>query len=383
MSLTLWIFIALIVYCYFGYPFLIWMWSRLFARPVNKKQITPSVSVVMSAWNEEDVIRGKLENFLALDYPPDKFEILIGSDGSTDQTNAIVREFTDPRVRLVELEGRNGKMVTINHLVKLARHEIIVFTDARQIFEKDAIRQLVANFHDPKVGCVSGELMFYERDGATAKGINLYWRYEKFMRDCESRIHSMLGATGAIYAARKSLYRDVPADVVLDDVFIPFQIIRQGYRAIFDGSARAFDEVADNPKEEYRRKARTLFGNYQIFWRCRQMFNPVTSPVALQFFSHKFLRVIVPFLMIGVFVLNILLLDQTIYKFLMLLQLIFYAMAAIGGLARGQKYGMLRLLSRVCYIPYVFCLLNFSALIGFLRYIGSNQQITWDKARAN
>ncbi|MGE0267430.1 MAG: glycosyltransferase family 2 protein [Candidatus Omnitrophota bacterium] len=382
MKFLFWFFMFLIAYCYFFYPVLLRVFARLVPRKINKQTITPSVSVVISVWNEEDVIEAKLNNFLALDYPADQFEILIGSDGSTDRTNAIIRQFQDQRIRLVELNDRKGKMATLNRLVALAKNEVIIFTDARQTFERNAIRELVANFADPTVGCVSGELIFSSKEGGTARGINLYWNYEKFMRDCESRIHSMLGATGAIYAIRRELYSEVPVEIVLDDVYIPFKIIQKGYRAIFDGAARAYDEVADSPREEYRRKARTLFGNYQIFKRFTGLFNPFSSPVAIQFFSHKFLRVIVPFLMIGIFCLNIALVYDPFYRMVLVLEIVFYGMAVTGALARHQKYGILKLLSRVCYVPYVFCLLNFSALIGFIRYIGSKQTITWEKARA-
>lgn len=382
IKLLFWFFIFLVGYCYFLYPVLVWAVARIFPRKINKREIMPSVSVVVSVWNEEDVIEAKLRNFLALDYPANKFEILIGSDGSTDRTNEIIRTFQDPRVHLVELNDRKGKMAVLNRLVGLAKSEIIVFTDARQVFERNAIKELVANFADPQVGCVSGELMFSSKEGGTARGINLYWNYEKFMRDCESRIHSMLGATGAIYAIRRELYHEVPVDIVLDDVYIPFKIIQKGFRAVFDGTARAYDEVADSPREEYKRKARTLFGNYQIFKRFAGLFNPFSSPVAVQFFSHKFLRVVVPFLLIGIFCLNIGLAWDPFYRILLWLEIVFYGMALTGALARHQKYGILRILSRVCYIPYVFCLLNFSALIGFLRYVGSKQTITWEKARA-
>lgn len=377
-----WICVFLTVWCYVLYPVTLWGATKYLTRAVRKENICPTVSVVISVWNEEDVIEAKLKNFLSLDYPADKFEILIGSDGSTDRTNDIVRSFDDTRVRLIECAQRRGKMATLNDLVAQARHEVIVFTDARQEFAADTIRQLVANFADPAVGCVSGELMFSRKEGATARGVNLYWNYEKFMRRCESRIHSMLGATGAVYAIRKELYPTVPVEVVLDDVYIPLKIVEQGYRAIFDGEAKAYDEVADSPREEYRRKARTLYGNWQVFGIFAGLFNPFTSPVAIQLFSHKFLRVVAPFLLIGIFCLNVLLWSEPLYRGIMILQLIFYAMAAVGGLARHKKYGMLRILSRVCYVPYVFCLLNFSALIGFVRFLSAGQQITWEKARA-
>jgi cellulose synthase/poly-beta-1,6-N-acetylglucosamine synthase-like glycosyltransferase len=239
----------------------------------------------------------------------------------------------------------------------------------------------VANFADPTVGCVSGELLFAKADGATAKGVNFYWEYEKFIRGHEARVHSMLGATGAIYAIRKDLYVPAPADVVLDDMFTPFKIIQKGYRAIFDSTAYAFDSAAHSATEEYRRKARTLYGNYQIFALFPGLFNPFKSPIAVQLFSHKFLRVMVPFFMLALLPLNFFMLSAGIYKTILVLQIIFYTCAIIGLLARNQKYGIFKKIAKLCYVPYVFCLLNFAALAGFYRFIASKQDIAWQKAR--
>jgi len=381
MITTFWILLLLIIYCYFGYPLLIGLVAQCGRRQRQRGANEPTVSIVLSVWNEEDTIAKKIENLCTLDYPKEKIEILIGSDGSTDQTEHIVKQISDPRIRLISNEQRQGKMATINHLVSEANNEIIIFTDARQSFEPDAIKALVSNFSDPAIGCVSGELIFSKKDGATAQGINLYWNYEKYIRRNESDVHSMLGATGAIYAIKRELFRSIPTNVVLDDMFVPLTIIQNGFRAILDSSAKAYDEVSDSPREEHRRKARTLFGNYQIFWIFRAMFNPMKSPVALQLFSHKFLRVLIPFFMIALFFLNLGLLDDSFYAILFTLQICFYALAVIGGLARHSKYGILKIISKACYVPYVFCLLNFSALIGFLRFAGSKQDVTWDKAR--
>jgi len=382
MILSFWFIFTLILYCYFFYPCILYVIARYQKLPLEKRgDFEPSVSIVLSVWNEEDVIRQKIENLLSLDYPHEKIEIIIGSDGSTDRTDAIIEEFHEKRVSLVKNTSRRGKMVTINELIKRAKSEIIVFTDARQKFDANVIKRLIGNFTDAKVGCVSGELMFSKKDDATAKGINLYWSYEKFIRRVESDIHSMLGATGAIYAIRKELYVPIPNNVILDDMFVPLKIIQKGYRAIFDSSAKAYDEVADNPREEHRRKARTLFGNYQIFWIFRSMFIPFKSPIAIQLFSHKFLRVIVPFLMIALFVINWFLIKGEVYRFIFILQVSFYVMAIIGGLARNQNYGILKIISKICYVPYVFCLLNLSALAGFLRFARARQGVVWDKAR--
>jgi len=381
MIITFWILLSLIIYCYFGYPILISLVGKCTQRQTQHGTNEPTVSIVLSIWNEEDVIKKKIENLLSLDYPLEKVEILIGSDGSTDRTEDIIKQFSDFRIQLFDSSQRRGKMTTINQLVQKAKNEIIVFTDARQMFEGDALKMLVSNFSDPKIGCVSGELIFSKKEGGTAQGINLYWNYEKWIRHNESDVYSMLGATGAIYAIRRKLFTNIPAGIVLDDMFVPIKIIQKGFRAIFDPSAKATDEVSDSPREEHRRKARTLFGNYQIFWIFREMFNPFKSPIALQLFSHKLLRVLIPFFMVALFFINWGLFNVSFFAILFYLQIAFYGMAVIGGLARHSKYGILKIISKTCYVPYVFCLLNFSALAGFFRFTFARQDIMWEKAR--
>lgn len=381
MTTLFWWLLFLIVYCYFGYPFLLTCWAKIKPRSVQKSPLFPSVSVLISVCDEEDVIERKIQNLLSLDYPAEKIEILIGSDGSKDRTVALVRQLNDQRIFLMESSVRQGKMATINQLSERARGEILVFTDARQVFDVGAIREMVANFADPLIGCVSGELMFYKKEGATAQGVSLYWSYEKFIRQKESQCHSMLGATGAIYAVRRQLFSPNPTNVVLDDVFTPLKIILKGYRAIFEPKAKAFDQVAETSQEEHRRKARTLYGNYQIFFLLPQVFNPFRSPISIQMFSHKLLRVLIPFFMILVFLINLVLLDGPVYRFIFILQIIFYFLAGVGALAGKRNYGIFNGLSKVTYIPYVFCLLNFSALTGFFRFIRAKQDVTWEKAR--
>ncbi len=381
MILAFWTLLFLIIYCYAIYPLIVFLLARLNPYPILKADIKPTVSIVISLYNEEDVIAVKINNLLEADYPPEKLEILIGSDGSTDRTHAIIRQFTDKRINLIINPKRQGKMATLNELVPKARNEIIVFTDARQILDKDAIRKLVSNFADPKIGCVSGELLFVSVDGGVAQGVNLYWNYEKFIRRQESSIHSMLGATGAICAIRKSLFVPGPVNIVLDDMHTPFKIIQQGYRAVMDDAAHAYDQVAVNPQEEYRRKTRTIYGNYQIFAMFPGLFNPLASPVSFQLFSHKFLRVIIPFFLIALFIINFFLRHDPVFAILWDLQVIFYLLAIIGFFTRRNKRKIFKYLTKLCYIPYVFCLLNFSAFIGFWLFIFSKQETTWKKAR--
>jgi poly-beta-1,6-N-acetyl-D-glucosamine synthase len=384
MEILFFILLLLIIYCYFGYPILIYLLASLVEKKINKSQIELKISIIISAYNEEDCIEDKINNLLSLDYPKSKIEIIIGSDGSSDKTNDIVSHYISPSLSFYPFTQRRGKMATLNDLAAKSQNEILVFTDARQSFERNALRELVANFYDQNVGCVSGELCFkpLPDSGSTAKGINLYWSYEKFMRACESRVHSMLGATGAIYAIRRELFTSIPENMVLDDMFVPLKIIQKGFRAIFDGSANAYDTVADSPAEEHRRKVRTLYGIYQIFHRFPDLLNPLTSPIAIQLISHKLLRVIAPFLLIAVFIINIFLSPKSpIYQIFMLGQIVFYFLAILGAQLRNSQYGLLKLISKICYIPYVFCLLNFSALAGFLRFVKGQQAITWEKAR--
>lgn len=382
MKLLFWLLIASGIYCYFGYPVLLFILAKFFPRKIQKAPIFPTVSIILSVWNEQDVIEGKLRNLSNLNYPKEKTEILIGSDASDDRTNAIIQGYPDPRLRLFVNPVRQGKMATLNNLVQNARHEILIFTDARQLLDANAITELTANFSDPYVGCVSGELVLSEGKTAASRGINLYWNYEKFIRRQESRFHSMLGATGAIYAMRRKLFMSGPDDMVLDDMYFPFRVIRQGYRAVFDDRAKAFDEVAQTPLEEHRRKVRTLYGNYQIFRRMPEMFNPWVSPIAWQLFSHKFLRLMMPFVLIGIFILNTAFLSISLYRIVFILQCVFYAMAILGCLVnrREGRYG-LSSLGRLCSIPQMFCLLNFSAVSGLVRYTFTGQKVTWEKAR--
>jgi cellulose synthase/poly-beta-1,6-N-acetylglucosamine synthase-like glycosyltransferase len=383
MQSIFWFLFKTILYCYFGYPAALWVLSLILNKKVDKKNYEPHVSLLISVHNEEDVIASKIRNILKLDYPKDKLEVLIASDGSTDRTNEIIRSLATEQVRFFPYTERSGKSALLNHLIKEANGDIIVFADARQHFRSDAVKELTGNFADPRIGSVSGELIFEQQqgEGGTAKGIGLYWHYEKFIRTRESRIHSMIGATGAIYAIRKQLYTPVPENIVLDDVYIPLKIVEKGYRAVFDDKAKALDKAADSPREESRRKVRTLYGNYQIFREFKHLFNPLKSPIAIQFFSHKFLRIIAPFILITLLAVNILLSHILYYKMVLCLQILFYIMAIVGFLTRYQKSGLLKRISNICYAPYVFSLLNFSALIGFIKYAFTKQEVTWEKAR--
>lgn len=372
-----WLSFAIIFYTYFGYPFLLWIISKLFSKPVQKEHITPKVSFVVVVNNEEQFIERKIKNILELDYPKENLEVIIGSDGSTDNTNKIIESYKDKGVRLKSLSRHIGKVNVLNKIVPQATGEIVVFSDVRQKFEKKALKELVANFSDSSVGSVSGELIFTgENENGVSKGVGFYWKYEKWMRRMESSIHSMIGATGAIYAIRKRLFVAPPPDTILDDVFIPLKVVEQGFRAIFDAKARAYDKVASTSGEEFRRKVRTLAGNFQLFMQCRNLFNPFRSRIGWQFFSHKFLRAVAFLFLITLFIMNLFLKSTYPYNIVLALQIIFYLLALT-----GWEIERLRIKSKIVSFPYIFCVLNLAALEGFFKFFSGKQKVTWEKAK--
>jgi len=281
----------------------------------------------------------------------------------------------------------------INEVVRLARGEILVLADARQRFEPDAVRALVSNFADPAVGAVSGELMLSAGTTATSDGVGFYWRYEKFMRRHESRRDSTVGATGAIYAIRRPLFEPIPEDTILDDVLIPLRMVRRGYRVLFDASARAVDGPSATGRQEFIRKARTIAGTFQLFFRERWLMNPFRNRLWFETLSHKGLRLGAPLLQAVVLACSIGLRDVPLYGLLLLGQWAFYG-AALAGWAlecfstarsvslqadrRGVrlKPGTTKLLS----VPYAICLMNWATIVGFIRFTAGRQHATWEQA---
>src|SRR5229473_198446 len=296
-----WSCLALLVYAHVGYPALVWIWAWLRPRHPRALGGEPEVSVVVVAQDEAPRIDARIETLLAQDYPKDRLTILIASDGSTDGTAERARVYQQRNVRVFAFTAPRGKPAVLNDVAPAARGEVLVFADARQRFESGALRALVAPFADPEVGVVSGELMITSAaDGnAVGEGASFYWRYEKFLRRCESRIDSTVGATGAIYAVRRALFEPLPQDTLLDDVLLACRIVRRGYRAIFEPKARAHDRPAATGDAESRRKVRTLAGNFQLFSREKWLLHPLRNRLWLQTVSHNGLRLLCPLLLFG------------------------------------------------------------------------------------
>lgn len=374
-----WLSVLLLAYIYAGYPVLMRAWAGLRARRPSSGYGAPAVTVVVVAYNEAGCIEGKLENLLALDYPRERLEILLGSDGSTDDTAARVRAAGHAGVRLAAFEGRRGKPAVLNDLVRQARGEIVIFTDARQRFDAGAVRALVAAFADPHVGAVSGELILTAGSEGTAvgEGVGFYWRYEKFIRWNESLVDSTVGTTGAIYAIRRELFEPIPEDTILDDVLIPMRIVRRGYRVLFEPAACAYDRVASRAGQEFRRKVRTIAGNFQLFARDRWLLNPARNRLWLQTVSHKGLRLLSPVFHLAAFGSNLLLADWSFYRWALVGQGVFYAVALAGYSLRNARK-KIPFLS----VPYVLCLLSWATVIAFCRFARGRQAVTWETASA-
>ena len=279
IEMLFWIALAVLAYTWFGYPALLFACERLMYTPVRREAITPSVSVLVVAHDEEDVLARKIENLLALDYPKDLLEIVVASDGSHDRTVEIARAYQSQGIELREFPVRRGKASVLNDIVPDLAGEIVVLADARQRLERDVLRRLAANFADPAVGGVSGELVLETPAAAgIALSMNAYWRYEKWIRAKESNIHSTVGGTGAIFALRKELFRPLPGETILDDVVLPFQIVKRGFRVVMELGARAWDVAHESWQREFARKARTLSGNFQILFHFRRMGAGVLGP---------------------------------------------------------------------------------------------------------
>lgn len=334
---VLWLSLLCIMYVYVGYPLLLMAWRTMTRRNVNKRPCEPSVSLIIAMHNEAHHVRPKLRNCFELDYPSGKLQIIISLDAPTDDTETLVRQYQERGVEVISSAVRKGKAAALNSAMTLARGEIVLFADARQLFDPQAVRELVANFADPSVGAVSGELLLLGQDGRESKNaVGMYWRYEKALRGMESDIHSVPGTTGAIYAIRRNLFIPLSTHTVLDDVVIPLRIVLAGKRAVFDSSARAYDSVTESPEIEYQKKRRTLMGNYDLLSEMPELLVPWRNPIFVQFMSHKIGRLVVPYCLAVLFVSNLFILHGP-YLTLFAGQVLFYSLACTGWLISAQR----------------------------------------------
>ncbi|OGV42679.1 MAG: hypothetical protein A2X46_05275 [Lentisphaerae bacterium GWF2_57_35] len=335
-----WVGAAGLFYIYAGYPLGVWLLARLWPKPVKKAPYSGALSVVLVAHNEESVLPDKIKSLLNSNRTEQIAEIIVASDGSTDRTVEIVRALDDSRIRAIEFPSRRGKASVLNDIIPLCTNEIVVLTDARQKLHPNALSALVAAFADERVGVVSGALVLCDSGGSAAvtKGIVRYWNYEKAIRQSEGRFSSVPGATGALYAIRKHLFRPIPPNTLVDDVAIPMQIILQGYRCVFEADAVVYDRPSMDGHSEAIRKRRTLAGNLQLMAFFPEWLAPWKNPIWIQFVSHKLARLFTPFLLMLIFAGSLALAWNPLYRGCFLVQLAFYGLVV--GAWRAQKVGL-------------------------------------------
>jgi len=377
IEIIFWSAIGLILYCYLGYPLLIILLSQVRKKQVKKADIQPTISLIISAYNEEAVIKEKIENSLALQYDKNKLEIIVASDCSNDKTDEIATSYRDQGVRLVRLAKRGGKTAVQNLAVEQARGEILVFSDATTMYRKDALQKIVRSFKDEEVGCVGGQLLFIQDKNANL-GLekNLTMKYDQFIKQKESQIQTIFGVNGCFYAVRKELY-DPLDDNLTSDFVVPLKIIDKGYRVIYEPEAVCFEETSKSITAEFKRKIRTVRAGMKGCLSMMQLLNPLKSPfVFWGLSSHKLLRWFVPYLSIMAFVSNVILSPRsTFYSICLLFQILIYAFALIGYLIR--KKCKIKILTA----PLTFAMLNLAAILGLGELIKHRKGEIWEPIR--
>ncbi|MGH8075195.1 MAG: glycosyltransferase family 2 protein [Lysobacter sp.] len=370
-----WLCIALVMYAYAGYPLLVALLARTRGSRPRLGGECPAITVVIAAHDEERTIGARVRNLLAQDYPATRLKVLVVSDGSGDRT-AEEADIGDPRVTVIELPGNVGKAMAINAALARVDTGLVAFADARQQFAPDALRHLVAPFADPKVGLVSGELVIRPAEGDPAgHGVGLYWRMEKVLRAHEARIGWLHGATGAIHAMRRELFRPLPAGTVLDDMWMPLQVLLSGRRVWMARDAIAIDVGSRDNSEEFSRKLRTLAGNWQLLALLPVLLDPRRNPVFFAWFSHKFLRLLVPWaLLLALLASAAAAATSRMYLTLVVLQVLAY-------LGAGIALVLPRLAARVPLLPTAgsFVVLNFAALLSLPAMLVSDPARLWKK----
>lgn len=377
-QIVFWLSLAGLAYVYVGYPLVVYFFSVLFPRPVERGEIEPSVTVLITAFNEEAAIRDKIENTLKLEYPSAKLEILVASDGSTDATDRIVEEFADRGVKLFRQEGRVGKTETQNNAVERAAGEIVLFSDATTEYESDVLRKLLPAFSDATVGCVAGRLIYVDPSSTVVgKGARSYWNYETFIKSAESDACSLIGASGCLYAVRRSAYKPMYAEAC-SDFLVCTMLYRQGLRSVFEPAAVCFEDTNKRPSDEMQMRVRVIAQTFTDLWRNIDMMNPFRSGFyAIELISHKVLRYAVPILLLSLLVSNMLTAEWSLFfSVIFAAQMIFYLLALVGWVLERLGFRLIFLV-----IPLYFVLANLASVIAFYRFLRGERISTWEPIR--
>jgi cellulose synthase/poly-beta-1,6-N-acetylglucosamine synthase-like glycosyltransferase len=378
MHLFFWTGAALLFYTYVGYPLLIALASRLRSRPVRRGDWEPRVSVIITAYNEERDLAAKLDNTLLLDYPPDKLEIIVASDCSSDRTDEIAREYANRGVRLHRQAERLGKTSAQNMAVEAAKGEVILFSDATTLYKTDVLRVMLPNFADESVGCVAGRLVYVDPSGSSVgEGARSYWNYETFLKRHESRVCSLIGASGCLYAVRRSAYVPMYPEAC-SDFLIATKMVEQGLRAVYEPEAVCTEETNKRTDKEMRMRVRIIAQTYTDLWRHRAMMNPFKSGFyAVQLLSHKVLRYLVPIFLLIIFFSSLALAPRSLfYALAALAQLSFYALAGLSWLLEREGRR-----NRLLALPQYFVLANLASLVAFYKFLSGERYARWEPIR--
>jgi biofilm PGA synthesis N-glycosyltransferase PgaC len=376
LQVVFWAFALVVGYTYIGYPIVITVLACFIRRPVHVASITPSVSLIIPAHNEESVMADKMRNSLGLDYPSEQWEFIVVNDSSTDHTAEAVSSFFEQGVRLLSQPRRQGKIAALNLAAPQAQGEILVFTDANAMLEPQALRRLMRNFADPEVGCVGGVKRIRYDGTVPAQGESTYWRYEAHLKRCDSIVGSAIGAEGALMAIRRDLYRPLAEDSLIEDFVLAMRLVEDGWRVVYEPEAIIWEQASPSLAAEWQRRTRIAAGGFQAIGRVRGMLNPFRGMPAFQYVSHKVMRWLAPFFMIAAFAANVGLWPFAFYRWMLVLQVLFYLTAVAGYLLTrmGLRWRPLQLV-------FYFCFANATALAGFYRYATRSQPVTWEKAR--
>ncbi|RQO69600.1 glycosyl transferase [Pedobacter sp. KBW06] len=386
MIIAFWISIFLIVYTFVGYGFVLYLLVKvknLFSTPFAFKNDTalPGISVLVAAYNEEDIIEEKIKNTLALNYPKDKVQVIFVTDGSTDHTAEKVSAYSE--VTLLHSDAREGKMAAIKRAIPFLEMEIIVFTDANTFLNKDALLELVKHYQNPKVGAVAGEkrILVEETADASSAGEGFYWKYESLLKKWDYALYSGVGAAGELFSIRKALYQPVESDTIIDDHMIAMRIAENGYIIAYEPAAYAMETASADVKEELKRKIRIAAGGIQSILRLKKAANPFHYPVfTFQYISHRVLRwTITPFLLILALIMNAWIALDTgslFYQTLFVFQILFYLLSLIGLYFENRNIRI-----KALFVPYYFCVMNYAVIAGIFRYYQKNQSAAWEKSK--
>jgi cellulose synthase/poly-beta-1,6-N-acetylglucosamine synthase-like glycosyltransferase len=373
-----WISVGLIAYVYLGYPLLLLLLSRRRrrqSRPSPSPDHVRTVSVVIPAYNEASVIAAKVANACEIEYPAERLQVIVVSDGSLDGTAEIARRVGRGRITLLEQPVRRGKAEALNAARTVATGEILVFTDANVLFERDAVRRLTEPFEDPVVGCVVGRVLLTRAESGEPAGEGVYMRYERWLHSMESRLGTMIGIDGAMFAIRRQLFPPLPSSAIVEDLVAGLRCLEQGSEIRFEPRAVGYEEAATSVADEFRRKARMTSGGFQALVAFRHLLDPLRYPlVSWQLVSHKLLRWLLPVPLLVTLTASLLLVPSPFYTAAFAAQALFYIFAAVGWRSVAARRRML------FYIPYYFCAVNLAALVGLRRFLGRSQSVLWEKA---